>query len=64
MSVTLTQFSDDQAEAFDRVAEVLRSSGVDIEESLTTPRTDNGQCPAVAGRAGDHDPQDPLHACL
>jgi exodeoxyribonuclease-5 len=53
MSVTLTQFSDDQAEAFDRVAEVLRSSGVDIEESLTTPRTDNAAgALAIIGKAG------------
>ncbi len=37
MGVSLFQFSDDQAEAFDRVAEMLRGAGVDIEESLTTP---------------------------
>ena len=53
MSLPVTVFSEDQAEAFDRVAEVLRSAGVDIEESLTTPRTEAGQGPlAVIGKAG------------
>ncbi|MEM8803256.1 MAG: AAA family ATPase, partial [Pseudomonadota bacterium] len=53
MSLPVTVFSDDQAEAFDRVAEVLKSAGVDIEESLTTPRTEAGQGPlAVIGKAG------------
>ena len=53
MSLPVTIFSDDQAEAFDRIAEVLRSAGVDIEESLTTPRTKDGQgVVAVIGKAG------------
>lgn len=53
MSLPVTVFSEDQAEAFDRVAEVLRSAGVDIEESLTTPRTESGQgALAVIGKAG------------
>lgn len=53
MQVPLTQFSEDQAEAFDRIAEVLKSAGVDIEESLTTPRNDGGtNTLAVIGKAG------------
>ena len=53
MSVPVTSYSEDQAEAFDRLAEVFRSAGVDIEESVTTPRTE-GQSGAVAviGKAG------------
>ena len=53
MSVTLVQFSEDQADAFDRVADVLRSAGVDIEESMTTPRTEGGDnALAIIGKAG------------
>ena len=53
MSLPVTTFSDDQAEAFDRIAEVLRSAGVDIEESMITPRADTGQgVVAVIGKAG------------
>lgn len=53
MSLPVTVFSEDQAEAFDRVAEVLRSAGVDIEESLITPRSDGSQGTlAVIGKAG------------
>ena len=53
MSLPVTSFSEDQAEAFDRVAEVLKSAGVDIEESLTTPRSEGGQgALAVIGKAG------------
>ncbi len=53
MSLPVTAFSEDQAEAFDRVADILRSAGVDIEESLTTPRTESGQGTlAVIGKAG------------
>ncbi|QMU58248.1 MAG: AAA family ATPase [Boseongicola sp.] len=53
MSVPLTQFSEDQAEAFDTIAEVLRSAGVDIEESITTPRAEGGtNTLAVIGKAG------------
>ena len=43
MSLPVTAFSDDQAEAFDRIAEVLASAGVDIEESLTTPAPNGGR---------------------
>ena len=53
MSLPVTAFSEDQAEAFDRIAEVLRSSGVDVEESLTSPRVEAGNgVVAVIGKAG------------
>ena len=53
MSVPVIAFSDDQAEAFDRVSEALRSAGIDIEESMTLPRTECGQgALAVIGKAG------------
>ena len=53
MNVPLAAFSDDQAEAFDKVAEVLESAGVDIHESLAKPREQAGQgVLAVTGKAG------------
>ena len=53
MSLPVTAFSEDQAEAFDQIAETLRSAGVDIEESLATPRAEAGQgVLAVIGKAG------------
>lgn len=53
MSLPVTNFSEDQAEAFDRIAEVLQGAGVDIEESLTRPRSEGGQgALAVVGKAG------------
>ena len=53
MTLPVTIFSEDQAEAFDRVAELLKSAGVDIEESMTLPRTERGQgALAVIGKAG------------
>ena len=53
MNIPLAQFSADQADAFDRVAEVLQSAGVDIHESLATPRTEAGQgVLAITGKAG------------
>ena len=53
MSVPVISFSDDQAEAFDRVSEALRSAGVDIEESMTLPRSEDGQgALTVIGKAG------------
>ncbi len=53
MNVPIASFSEDQADAFDRLAEVFRSAGVDIEESMTTPRAE-GQSGVVAviGKAG------------
>ncbi len=49
---TLT-FSHDQAEAHDRVSEMLRSAGVDIDEGLLTPpREGKHSVMAVTGKAG------------
>ncbi|WP_095587278.1 ATP-dependent DNA helicase [Actibacterium ureilyticum] len=54
MTQIAVQFSDDQAEAHDRVAELLRSVGVDIDNASLTPRADGkaGQVMAVIGKAG------------
>ncbi|MGB8622533.1 MAG: ATPase, partial [Paracoccaceae bacterium] len=54
MSVPALQFSEDQAEAYDRVAEALRGVGVDLDEGHITPRTDgkDGRILAVIGKAG------------
>jgi len=54
MSLPTLQFSDDQAEAYDRVAELLRGVGVDIEEGMLTPRAEGkaGSVLAVVGKAG------------
>lgn len=53
MSLPVTSFSEDQAEAFDQVAELLKGAGVDIEETLLTPRSDKRQnAMAVIGKAG------------
>lgn len=49
----MVQFSEDQAEAYDRVAEILRSAGVDLENATLLP--DAGNAPAVLsvlGKAG------------
>ena len=53
MSVPALQFSEDQADAWDRVAEVLRGAGVDLENALLSPEA--GGKPsvlAVVGKAG------------
>jgi exodeoxyribonuclease V len=53
MSVPALQFSEDQAEAWDRVAEVLRGAGVDLDNALLSPEA--GGKPsvlAVVGKAG------------
>ncbi len=53
MNVPLASFSDDQAEAFDQVSEVLVSAGVDIHASVAQPRTEAGQgVLAITGKAG------------
>ena len=52
MSAVL-EFSDDQAEAFDRVSDVLRRVGVDIEDESLTPRAEGrGAVLAIVGKAG------------
>jgi hypothetical protein len=40
MQVALAQFSADQADAFDSLAELFARAGVDIENSITTPRAE------------------------
>ncbi|MEM7075461.1 MAG: AAA family ATPase [Pseudomonadota bacterium] len=53
MSSTALSYSDDQAEAHDRVAAVLRDVGVDLENSLLTPpRGARDTVMAVVGKAG------------
>lgn len=46
-------FSDDQASAYDSVAEMLRGAGVDLEDGSLTPPTDKGAgVMALIGKAG------------
>jgi AAA domain/UvrD-like helicase C-terminal domain len=53
MNKTPVTFSDDQAAAFDSVAEMLRGAGVDMEDALLTPAPDKGTgVMAVIGKAG------------
>ena len=52
MNTALT-LSHDQADAFDSIAEMLRSAGVDFENSLLTPPRDGkSSVAAVIGKAG------------
>ncbi len=53
MSMPNFEFSEDQAEAFDAITELLRSAGVDLDDSLLTPPRDGtDQVMAVIGKAG------------
>ncbi|MEL6410862.1 MAG: AAA family ATPase [Pseudomonadota bacterium] len=53
MSAPALQFSHDQAEAYDRVSDMLRSAGVDLDEALLTPpREGKSAVMAVLGKAG------------
>jgi AAA domain/UvrD-like helicase C-terminal domain len=53
MNTSPVTFSDDQASAFDSVAEMLRGVGVDMEDALLTPERDKGAgVMAVIGKAG------------
>ncbi len=53
MSVPALTFSDDQAEAFDRVAAEMFSNGVDLENATLTPRAEgSASVLAVVGKAG------------
>ncbi|UWQ21662.1 ATP-dependent RecD-like DNA helicase [Jannaschia sp. W003] len=52
-SPTAPQLSEDQAEAWDRIAEVLRDSGVDLVSGWASEREDDeGRVLAVTGKAG------------
>ncbi len=53
MSVPALALSDDQAEAYDLVAEVLREAGIDLDDGVATPRAGKReQVLAVLGKAG------------
>ncbi|MGR3290309.1 MAG: AAA family ATPase, partial [Paracoccaceae bacterium] len=53
MSVPIFQFSDDQAEAYDRASDLLRRAGIDLEESFLTPNSESHQeVLAIIGKAG------------
>ncbi|WP_323779687.1 ATP-dependent DNA helicase [Thalassovita sp.] len=53
MTIPALQFSHDQAEAYDRIADVLRSAGVDLAEGILTPPQDGKtRVLAVTGKAG------------
>ena len=53
MTLAAFQFSDDQAEAFDRVSTVLRHVGVNLDDGLTTPMSGSqSQVMALIGKAG------------
>ena len=53
MTLPALTFSQDQAEAHDRLAEMLRGAGVDIDEGSTLPAGKGGeQVMAVVGKAG------------
>ena len=53
MTQTALTYSEDQAEAHDRIAEALRSAGIDLENSLLTPpREGKTSVMAVVGKAG------------
>jgi exodeoxyribonuclease-5 len=53
MTALPVAFSDEQAEAHDRIAEALRVMGVDIDEGSTTPMTEGDSAVlAVIGKAG------------
>lgn len=53
MSVPALQLSEDQAEAYDRVSEMLREAGIDLDEGLTLPaREGKNRVMALMGKAG------------
>ncbi|MCT4557068.1 MAG: AAA family ATPase [Pelagimonas sp.] len=53
MTQPTLQYSDDQAEAYDRVSDVLRANGVDLEEGLCLPATEGrSSVMALMGKAG------------
>ena len=53
MTETALQFSDDQAEAYDRIAETMRSMGIDLLQSSLTPAAEGKtRVLAVLGKAG------------
>ena len=60
---TQITFSDDQAEAWDAVADALRISGVDLDDSLLMPpQSEKTSVMAVIGKAGTA-VEDPARGC-
>ncbi|OED46323.1 ATP-dependent DNA helicase [Leisingera sp. S232] len=52
MTALPVQFSDDQATAYDSVAELLRAAGVDLDDGLLHPPRGDAGVMAVIGKAG------------
>ncbi|MDG1408997.1 MAG: AAA family ATPase [Octadecabacter sp.] len=53
MSQTPISYSEDQAQAYDTISEILRSAGVDLANGIVTPpREDRDNIAAVIGKAG------------
>ena len=53
MALSAMQFSEDQAEAYDSVAEMLRGAGVDLNDAMLTPMAEGKtSVMAVVGKAG------------
>ena len=53
MSLPAVTFSEDQAEAWDRIAEALAQSGINLEDDLLSPpASDRSSVMAVVGKAG------------
>ncbi|MEL7116083.1 MAG: AAA family ATPase, partial [Pseudomonadota bacterium] len=53
MNLPVAQFSEDQADAYDAVTELLRGAGVDLDDGMLHPASDGkGKVMAVVGRAG------------
>lgn len=54
MSLPAFQFSDDQAEAYDRVSELLRGVRINMDDALLVPPADSkaGRVLAITGKAG------------
>ncbi|QFS81491.1 ATP-dependent RecD-like DNA helicase [Roseivivax sp. THAF40] len=53
MSLPALTFSDDQAQAYDRVAEMLKEAGVDLEDGLCLPAKEGrSRVMALLGKAG------------
>lgn len=53
MTLPTLTFSDDQAEAYDRISDVLLGAGVDLDNAILTPQSDGrDHVLAVVGKAG------------
>jgi exodeoxyribonuclease-5 len=53
MTLPAVTFSDDQAEAYDRISDVLLGAGVDLDNAILTPQADGrDHVLAVVGKAG------------